>query len=361
MRPTFYLLCSLLAGLMQPPAWSATVADMQSAGQLEISAQLFPAQDIVPGQRVELVITIATNGWFTGGTRLEIPEVAGLVILQTDSFASNFSENRNGHSWVIQRWTLDVFPQRAGRFAIPPVRVKLKVSGGNGNGIEGELYSPEVSFRAELPGSLERAKHWVAAPQFSVSQHFDRELEKLQVGDAFQREIVFRASDVLAMMLPTFAPEKLSGLAAYPEPSQLSNKSNRGDTVAQRVERITYIVETVGEYQLPARDYFWWDTGAGELQMRFLPAVKIHVGATSGDTSTEPTTAALAEIDLPRLLLWLTLVLLLAGVSWQLFKPGRHLQLARFVDPVKKAVLRLNAMRKPALPEALNPDSSAGE
>ena len=83
-----------------------------ASGELQIETSVSPASDAVPGQHMVLTIEIATQRWFAGGTRISLPEVAGLVVLQTDQFAANASERRGGSSWVIQRWSLDLFPQR---------------------------------------------------------------------------------------------------------------------------------------------------------------------------------------------------------------------------------------------------------
>ena len=356
-RPTLLLLTLLLVVLCKP-SWSASVAELQSAHHLEISSKLIPPADIVPGQRVELVITIATDRWFTGGTRLEIPEVPGLVILQTNSFASNSSESRNGQSWVVQRWALDVFPQRAGNFTIPPLTAAVKVSDQGTNTVEGELHSPGLHFQAVIPQSLARAEHWVAAPRYSVSQSFDGDLENLKIGDAFQREVVFEASGIMAMMLPTLAVEELPGLAAYPEPPALTNSSNRGDMIARRVERISYVVEAQGQYQLPASDYFWWDTATAQLQMRFLPAVDITIGGGQvGSNANTP----INSVDLIQLIKYVLGFLLVTSVIWMLYRRLPRAPLARITEPFINAARRLNQMRKPALPSRLNPDNSAGE
>lgn len=356
MRRHGLLLLFLYAMVLPGSVWSISIAELQAAHHLEVSSELLPADGIVPGQRLELTITIATDGWFSGGTRLEIPEVPGLVILQTDNFASNSSESRDGQSWVIQRWVLNVFPQRPGNFTIPPVTATVKLGGQGSNTVEGKLRSPELRFRALMPDSLARAEHWVAAPRYKVSQSFDKDLEKLKVGDAFDREVRFEATDVMAMMLPAFEAEKLDGLTAYQRPPTLSNNSNRGDMVARRVEHISYIVEAQGRYQLPARDYFWWDTRSAELQIRFLPAIDITIGpGQPGNSSSSPRVVPLQV---------LVYVLALLGITcliWLVYKRAPRLPIAKVTTPLKRAARKLNQMRKPALPENLNPDNSAGE
>jgi len=344
----------VLSGALPVSTQATTVEELQSTRRLQISSELRPAHNIVPGQRVELIIEIATDRWFSGGTRLEIPEVAGLVILQTNHFASNSSETRAGKSWVVQRWSLDVYAQRPGNFSIPAVKARVSVSDEGVASTVGELHSPALQFRASVPAALARAQQWVAAPMFTLDQSFDRELDNLQVGDAFQRQITFEASDVMAMMLPTFEVNEMAGLRAYPEPPTLSNTSNRGQTLARRVERVTYIAEEPGQYQIPARDYFWWDTRTGELQMRFLAAVTVNVGQ-----GTAPTTAAntetLIDVNPVRWLLTGLALLSLGGLGWL------AIPFAQIAGTIIRLWRRMAKLFQPALPEALNPDSSAGE
>jgi hypothetical protein len=351
----------LLFFLLPNVSWSVSLAQLQTEKHLEISAELVPFADIVVGQRVEMIISIATDRWFVGGTRLEIPEVDGLVIIQTNNFASNSSENRKGRSWVVQRWSLDVFPQRSGTFTIPAIDARISINDETAGDVNGSLQSPSLKLRANVPTALAKAPHWVAAPDYKVSQNFDRELTGLKAGDAIERSIVFEATDVMAMMLPSWQSEDLPGLAVYPQPPALTNSNNRGNMIAKRVEHITYIAEESGQYQLPARDYYWWDTRKGELQIRFLPAVDITVGETAEKNIDKGSRKILADVNPRKLLVSSALVAVFIGLCWLLYKRLPRIPLANITGPIKRGWQLLNQMRKPALPATLNPDSSAGE
>ena len=335
-----------------------TVTDLLEAGRLEVASSILPAGDIVPRQKLRLVLEIATDRWFTGGTRIVVPEVPGLVILQTEQFASNASENRQGQSWVVQRWSLDVYPQRDGEFTIPPVRLRLQVNAGEAGNIEGELTSPPVQFRAEVPAGLEDTGHWVAAPAFSVSQRFDRDLADLTVGDAFSREIVFEASEVMAMMLPPFEVAQTAGLAIYPAPPELEDSSNRGETRAHRSQRISYVVEAEGRYVLQGGEFAWWDTGANRLRWLSLPDTEIVVGLGGvADTGTE---LVLPRMTREQRLVLLGELILFALALWLLWWLLPRLPLDRFRRWLLRAWRVLADLRKPALPASLNPGSNAG-
>lgn len=337
-------------------AAATTVEELLDDNRLELRSWLLPAQDIVPGQQVKLTIEIATDRWFTGGTRIKIPEIPGLVILQTDDFASNSSEQRGGQSWVVQRWSLEIYAQADGQFEIPQITANVKVSGDNGQNIEGEVRAPALEFSAARPEALSRAEHWVAAPRYKISQSFDRTLEGLQVGDAIERQIDFRAGDVMAMMLPTFTEEGIAGLTAYADPPVLNNNSNRGTVTASRTERIVYIAEEPGEYRLPAQDFYWWDTRTAQVQMLTLPSVDIAVGA-SGVSKQESTPSK--SPDFRFLMPWLMGLLVLSMLIWLIRKIPFTAITQRARKTVNLVLQKLRKFRQPALPAKLNPGNSA--
>ena len=123
------------------------MGELERTGHLQISSSLLVDGDIVPGQKIELAIDIATDRWFAGGTRLRLPEVAGLVILQTNNFASNSTEQRQGQTWVVQRWTVDVYPQRSGEFSIPSMSAAVEVNDVSEGVVTGTLNSPAINSR----------------------------------------------------------------------------------------------------------------------------------------------------------------------------------------------------------------------
>lgn len=352
MKALFHSLTLLL--LMVKPllaqASPASLEELQQADRLLLSAHLIPEEDLVPGQKLKLILEIATDRWFSGGTRIRLPEVSGLVVLQTEQFASNSSENRRGKSWVIQRWTLDVYAQRPGEFTIPPMILELAVNDGASGTVQGQLLSPAVDFTVTLPPALEGEQHWVAAPSFKVEQHFDRDLEGLIPGDAFERQIIVEAADVLAMMLPELTLTDIPGLAAYPAPPELVNRSNRGETIAQRKLTISYVVEAEGEYLLPEKDFLWWDTQSADLQVLSLAPVAFTVGQP---VAVSESNIARTRLDRDQWLVITAAALGLLGLLWLLYKLYPRLLLLGKIW--QQLAARWRILRQPALPDRLNP------
>ncbi|MEP5569429.1 MAG: BatD family protein [Halioglobus sp.] len=347
----------LVLWLAIPLQAASQIESLLSEGELTVDASLSQSERLVPGQRTQLILEIATSRWFTGGTRIRIPEVPGLVILQTEQFAANASESRGGQTWVIQRWSLDLYPQRAGNFTIPPISLSLEVNAGEQGNIQGDTLSDPVDFNVQLPSALEQAEFWVATPAFSVQQSLNKDTDNLKPGDAFERRIEFRADDVLAMMLPEVNTKEQAGLATYPAPPILNNSSNRGQATGSRVQTISYVAEEPGSYLISSEDFFWWDTRTEELRVVSIPAVEVLVIAAPG-AATDESTSVLNRAQLLTMAIGIAAIILML---WLLnrYRPWELLPYA--VQPLRAGWIKLQDLRKPGLAKRLNPGSSAGD
>lgn len=360
-RPLFTtLLATLAATLLMLGNFAHTATNTRGSAQarlsngeiLEVNAFIDPADQIVARQNVKLTIETATSGWFTGGTRITIPEVPGLLILQNEKFASNASERRNGDTWVIQRWTMDVYALQAGDYLVPPLEMAVQLKTSEGTDISGLVTTAPISISAILPAALRGLNEWVAAPDFFVRQTFDRPLDSLAVGDAFEQTIEFGASDVMAMMLPLYKPQSLAGIAAYPLPPVVENKINRGQNIATRSRRISYIIEKPGKFTLPAQDYFWWNTRSHQLELVTLGAVTLDAGGSPVNAGATPvsraTTVRAAQVAAAVLLIGLL------GLALVCLR-----QKAFIGKPIKYWVIktgnRVRQLSSNALPDELNP------
>ncbi len=339
----------LLALLLATTVRATEVADLLAAQRLELGTSLAPAEPVVPGQRVSLYIDVATDRWFAGGTRIQVPEVPGLIVLQTQSFASNSSELRSGQNWVIQRWSLDVYATRAGSFSTGPIPLDIEVSTEDGVA-RGRVLAPAVTLQAQQPPGV-ATSNWVASPEFSASQSLDPETTQLKPGDAISRRILLEASDVLDKMLPAVTDSDRPGLAAYPQPPRLSMQSNRGDVSARREQVITYVAEQAGDYTLPAYEFAWWDTAAGRLRMVTLDAVSLTVSGAAPAPDT-PSAASPLRNALPALAL--ALGLLLVGLAAWRWLPWRPLAQGAMAG-LRAGQAAWRRWRAPGLPSRLNP------
>jgi hypothetical protein len=298
--------------LLALPASADSLQALMADDRLRLKTWLSPESGAVVGQEVRLTIELSTPRWFAGGTRITLPEVDGVVVLRRNDFATNLSRRENATTWVLQQWQLELYPQRAGRFEVPPITLELAVNDAEAGVVRGTLATAPLRFEASIPAALAGVESWLASSRFDATQQFDRELTALKPGDAFTRTIELRATELTAMMLPEPAFPELPGLSAYPALPELENRSNRGEATAIRRQSVSYLVEREGQYHLPEQTWYWWNTRDQRVEITTLPAVDIDAGAVGFAPAAKPQRSA-ADL-LPALGLTLGLILALVLV-----------------------------------------------
>jgi hypothetical protein len=302
LRTVIGLLLAVSGGL----AWSTTLDSLLGSDQLRLQARLQPEQGVVVGQEVRLTVEVATRRWFAGGTRLRPPDIPNLVILQRDQFATNQTRREAGTTWVVQQWHLELYPRRAGTFELPPVTVSLAINDAEAGVVSGELQTPPLAFTAGIPPGAEAIDDWLATPAMTIEHRVEGPLEGLEPGAAVVREILLSATHVTAMMLPTSRVGAPEGLAVYADTPRLRDRSNRGEAIAERRERLTYMVERAGDYVIPEQVFHWWDTGSGQMREAVLPELVIAAGgAGAAALAGQPTASAAWLQPAP---LWLAVI-----------------------------------------------------
>lgn len=264
-----------------PTVSALTLSELKQADKVRIKTWIEPKEGIITKQQVQLLIEVATDKWFSGGTRFGRFEIEDAIVLQREKFAVNSTRSEDGKSWTVQQWTLVVYPQREGKFFIPSIPVNLSIAGENLEAIVGQLNTRPMSFVAKTPNELRDKDNWVVTTRYEIEVSFDKPVKELKPGDALIRTIHISADDLPAMMLPKVAAEDIPGIAIYQKPPRVSDKVNRGDYLAERIETFTYVFEKSGEYQLPAQTYHWWNLESDSHETIEIPATMLRVSSSS--------------------------------------------------------------------------------
>lgn len=278
-------LCFLLIAMPM----QASIEKLQQQGELQINSWLSPESDIVKGQQINMQIEIASQQKWQGGVVIEHIEIENAIVLQREKFAVNSVRNENGKSWLVQLWTLVIYPQTVGDYIIPEIAVDVAVVDSDGYITKGPLLGNKLTFSVientamlnSINGTDGDNVEWIASPSFSIDESFDRSFEGLKAGDALTRTLLFSAKDLPAMMLPSLALADITGVAIYSQPAQLVDKVNRGDYLAKRTEIHTYIIEQAGDYIIPKQIFYWWNTKDLSFQKIVLPEYRLKVAGSN--------------------------------------------------------------------------------
>lgn len=328
-------------------ATATTLEELQQVDKVRINSWVEPQDGIIARQQVKLQIEVATDTRFSGGAKIGHFEIKDAIVLQREKFAVNSTRTDGDKDWTVQQWTLVVYPLRSGSFEIPAIPITLSIAGENLESITGKINTNPLVFSAKQPEALRGKKGWVATTRFDVEDSFDKPIEELKPGDALIRIIHMSADDLPAMMLPKFDAEDISGIAIYQKPPQVSDKVNRGDYFAERIETLTYVLEKPGEYLLPARSYYWWNLESGSLETIELPAKLLRVTSSSHavDLADENQDKSVQDksIDGDNLPSKLGVALVILGAAWLIW---RRLRFYIQATPAKSAELSEKVLQR---------------
>lgn len=246
---------------------ATTLNELLAKKQVNVTIRLQNEAIIVAKQAVVIEIETSTPYWFATGSKVDNPKIANAIILPGEQLAINSTKKINGITWVSQIREVTLYPIEQGKYQIPPIGVFISINTPSSGIIEGQLFTPSISFNAQMPDELERLSNYIVTADFQINSKDDFvNNQTYQVGDAVSQTIVFLADSVPAMMLAGYDKPKLDGISIYRKPVQLQDKISRGVRTGIRTETITYIFEQAGEYTIPAQSYYWWNPATNILE-----------------------------------------------------------------------------------------------
>jgi hypothetical protein len=273
--------------------WLVQAAWAEELPSAFVRTHLQPENPVV-GQQVELQIEVFVDTWFKQAPQFPDLQITDAIALLPTSASVNLNEQLGNRTYAGQRRTYFLFPQLPGRYDIPAVSLQVvPAAPGQSEPPLLTLTTEPLNFMAQLPPELATASNSpiVATPKLQVTEAWQAgdqtDIEDglvLQIGNTLERTVTLQAADTLAAFLPAIDPGDNSGLTTYPDPTQLTNRFERGQFQAIRRDRIVYSAEQPGHYTLPALSLSWWDTQDQVLRTEALPPLQVRVKPTLKQT-----------------------------------------------------------------------------
>jgi hypothetical protein len=283
-----------------------------------------PAKALV-GQRVVFHVDLQAKGEFSGSPRFVLPDVPGILLMQSEDHPVLSSTTAGDDGYVIERFDFIVFAKEAGTVTIPSIKVSFGSIATIGQQVTTQSGETDpIILQVSLPPDATAA----AAPMPIVSSHFEAAQSwqpqpagagpTCKVGDAFRRTIRLTAQDSLSMLLPSLKMPAIDGLKTYLAAPQLTDSSERGDAIATRIETVTYICTSPGRSLIPAISYRWWNIDTNSWEKVVLPAVRLMVKAAgAAGNGTGADRHAKLQWLLPALAAVILLVAMLCIWGWR--------------------------------------------
>lgn len=301
----FFLAAALLANLFA----------INSASAVEIVQAEIKQKSAWTGQSVRMIVTLYSPGPFSGSASFSLPELPRTVILKEGNPVVG-SETIGGESWFTQRHELIIYTQEAGQIVIPPFEVRFagkQTFTSDPEPMQGKTL--EQRFLSKRPPGTDQLDFVVAATNLQIGQAWvPAGQQSITAGDIIQRRVTRTAQGTAAMMLTPFQDSPVDGVRVFTTQPAVSDKSERGESTAQRIDVIKYQFQRAGSFTLPSWQSVWWDTKTEKLKSEQVPGIDITVTAPPG--WADQTAAAIADgSDQSRWLQWSLLGAVVGGLG----------------------------------------------
>lgn len=282
-----------------------------------VRVKLDPAEGVVIGQPVNLMIDVLFAGEMAHPPRVTVPEVAGAQVMRFETQGFTIRDTINGAPAIGQEFTFVLIPRRGGTLTIPAAAIELLDKDGD---VIGTATGVAQTLAVTVPPGIDPASPVIASRSVTAKESWSPDpAAPLAAGGALVRTIQRQAADVPALGMLDLAFTAPEGVRVYVDPPVSEDRVNRGAVTGQRTDRVTYVFEKAGSYALPALSQPWWDLGSASVKHETLQGSRVSVNAATAPVghSAEATPSALwPRIALQALETALALGLLFAFGRW---------------------------------------------
>ena len=215
---------------------------------------------------------------------LSEPELKEAVIEKLGEDSNYTTQIKGVDYWVTER-KYAIFPQQSGVLTIPALTLNAEIVSAQAgrNSFFGQaitqnkrVSSKPITLNVQaVPEALKQAA-WLSAESLQLTEQWSDSQLQVKVGEPLTRTVTLVAKGSTVGQLPELSTQiAVEGIKTYPDQPQLQEAKNNDGLTAMRQEKIAFIANKAGEYQLPAIDVAWFNSKTQQLETAHLPAVTI--------------------------------------------------------------------------------------
>ncbi len=234
----------------------------------------------------------------------------------------------DGRPWLVHEIRYSIFPEASGELRIPAQTFSGRMGSGRrtlfdtrpaGRLIRRQtegIVIPVLPRPAEFPDAT-----WLPAADLSIEEQWSGSLDRLRIGDSVTRTVTLSATGLQGAQLPPLPTDSVNSLRAYPDQPNINDVKDDSGITGVRTDSVALVAVGDGEFELPAVEVPWWDTGSNTLRVARLPARRLRVlpntppaGEIAGSDTVPVTADAPAAAPSPGPWPWLSAVLALGWI-----------------------------------------------
>ncbi|MEO1081791.1 MAG: BatD family protein [Pseudomonadota bacterium] len=233
---------------------------------------------------------------------------------------NSFQRMIDGRPWLVHEIRYAIFPEASGQLRIPAQTFTGRMGSGrrtlfdtrpSGRLIRRQtegIVIPVLPRPADFPKAT-----WLPAADLSIEEQWSGDLDNLRIGDSVTRTVTLSATGLQGAQLPPLPWTGIDGLRAYPDQPNINDVKDDSGITGVRSDSVALVAVGDGEFELPAVEVPWWDTGSNTLRVARLPARRVRVlpnapppGEIPGQDAVPAASAASAPAASPGAWRWIS-------------------------------------------------------
>jgi len=216
------------------------------------------------------------------------------------------------HGVIEMRYA--IYPQHSGELIIPaqvfnaalvdPQPAQDAAQGAKSGKLMRVSSAQQLLTVKAKPDSYPADAPWLPARSLTLSESWNPEPDRAQVGDSLTRGLTVKAEGLASTQLPPLPATEVNGLRRYPDQPVLGNQNGDRGLVGSREDREALVPTRAGAIELPAVEVVWWNTFEDHLEHSSLPARTLQVAANPSLMVDTPASALPAEAATDSETLW---------------------------------------------------------
>ncbi len=230
-----------------------------------------------PKQPIKATITVYTATWFTQPLDIDNLQVANSFVIPFKRTLSTMHEI-GGKKYASLEFYYLIYPYERGDYTIPSINIRMETPpAGDFKGIAHTVSTKPLKFSVlPIPKQFD-GKEWFVAKNVRLSQSWDHPLNNLKVGDVIERTVTIDANGTLPNFVPELSFEDVPFGSVYVKAPQLKDRRTNQDVNGTRIEKVIYLLEEKGEFDLPGITVDWWDPYSQKALFRTMEATRLSI------------------------------------------------------------------------------------
>ncbi|MFV0291440.1 MAG: BatD family protein [Mangrovibacterium sp.] len=237
---------------------------------------IYPRTGVVR-QPFKITIAVHTSTWFTAPLQFKNFQVDKAFIMPyTQTTPSTSYINKKKYATLTFYYL--VYPFEEGEITIPSLQIIATTpNDGDYKGIPKEIQTKEQKIQALKVPNANGEEVWNVATNMTISEKWDKDLDKIKVGDVLNRSLLQYAAGTLPNFIKPISLAQINNVSSYPSEPQFKERRTQFSINGELSQQVAYLFEKEGTVNIPEQKIYWYNPETKKTHQRILPAQEIHV------------------------------------------------------------------------------------